>query len=139
MIYCDTSVLVAALTNEPRTAEIQRWLRARERDLVVSRWVGTEFASAVALKRRTGALDSAATDAALAGWRNFVSGIVMEPVEQHHFDAASAIIVAPKTILRGGDALHLVIARNAGHELATFDHQLATACATHGVTVAFGP
>jgi predicted nucleic acid-binding protein len=139
MIYCDTSVLVAAFAHEARTAATQQWLRGHERDLVISWWVETEFASAIAIKRRTGALDDAAADAVLAGWRNFAAGVAVESVERHHFEAVSAIILTPKTILRGGDALHLVIARNAGHDLATFDQQLVAACATHGVTVVLGP
>ncbi len=139
MIYCDTSVLVAAFAHEARSAATQQWLREHERDLVISWWVDTEFASAIAIKRRTGALDTVAADAVLAGWQSFAAGVAMEVVERRHFEAASAVVLASKSNLRGGDALHLVIARGAGHDIATFDRDLAASCPAHGVAIALGP
>ena len=54
MIYIDTSVFVAALTNESRTAEMQSWLASqRPDDLVISDWVMTEFSAALSIKVRT--------------------------------------------------------------------------------------
>lgn len=139
MIYCDTSVLVAAFAREARSAATQRWLSEHERDLVISWWVETEFASAIAIKRRMGALDDVATGDVLASWRRFVAAVAIEAVERRHYEAASAVVLASKTNLRGGDALHLVIARDAGHDFATFDRELAASCPMHGVTIAFGP
>ena len=55
MLYIDTSVLVAALTNESRTAEMQNWLASqRPEDLMISDWVMTEFSAALSIKVRTG-------------------------------------------------------------------------------------
>jgi hypothetical protein len=47
MLYLDTSVLVAALTNEAETEAIQRWLGQQTGDeLAISDWVVTELSSA---------------------------------------------------------------------------------------------
>ena len=57
MLYLDTSVLITALTNEPRTAETQTWLAAQNPDeLIISDWVVTEISSALSIKLRTGQL-----------------------------------------------------------------------------------
>lgn len=53
MLYLDTSVLVAALTREPRTADMQAWLGAQEAGtLCISDWTVTEFSSALSMKVR---------------------------------------------------------------------------------------
>ncbi len=67
MLYLDTSLFVAALTNEPRTAEMQEWLVAQPLEqLVISDWVITEFSGALSLKVRTGQLGPAHRADALA-------------------------------------------------------------------------
>ena len=60
MLYLDTSLLVAVLTHEARTAEMQEWLAAQAVDeLIVSDWVVTEFSSALSVKVRTAQLSPA--------------------------------------------------------------------------------
>ena len=60
MLYLDTSILVAALTNEQRTREMQEWLAEQPAgQLALSDWVLTEFSGALSLKVRTGRLTKA--------------------------------------------------------------------------------
>jgi predicted nucleic acid-binding protein len=67
MLYLDTSLLVAALTNEPETARIQGWLGQQPADdLAISDWVTTEFSSAFSIKLRAGQIGAAHRADALA-------------------------------------------------------------------------
>jgi uncharacterized protein len=55
MLYLNTSLLVAALTNEPDTERMQGWLgQQAEGDLAISDSVATEFSSALSIKLRAG-------------------------------------------------------------------------------------
>jgi antitoxin (DNA-binding transcriptional repressor) of toxin-antitoxin stability system len=50
-LYLDTSLLVAALTRESKTATVQRWLREQSTTaLALSDWTITEFSAALSLK-----------------------------------------------------------------------------------------
>ena len=67
VLYLDTSLLVAVLTNEPRTNELQEWLAVQTPDsLTISDWVVTEFSGALSMKVRTGQLNTGNRADALA-------------------------------------------------------------------------
>lgn len=114
MIYVDTSVLVAALTPEPRTAQMQDWLAAQPAgQLAVSEWVVTEFSAALSVKLRTGRLMSHDRAEALAVFTEMIdTSFHLWAVSGHEFRLAARFADQYMTGLRAGDALHLAI---AGH------------------------
>jgi uncharacterized protein len=140
MIYCDTSLIVAGLSNEPMTKAVQAWLTAQSSDsLCVSHWVVTEFSSAVSLKLRRGDLDSASRAQMLSSWHTVLQDhIVLTSVPDQAFDLAARFCDRDDLGLRAGDALHLAVASLGGHQLATLDTILDSAALAVGV-VTVGP
>jgi predicted nucleic acid-binding protein len=133
MIYCDTSLLIAAFAPEARSGEIQQWLFDRSGEIAVSWWVHTEFASAIAIKGRTGALNDDERRRVMAAWHAESASFVLLPVERRHFEEAAEMTLRPDMPLRGGDALHLAIARTNGLKLATLDRELAASAEREGM------
>ena len=66
-LYLDTSLLVAALTNETETRRMQAWLGEQEPSgLAISDWVITEFSAALSMKLRSGQIEAIHRAGALA-------------------------------------------------------------------------
>lgn len=136
MFYLDTSVLVAALTNEADTPRIQKWLAAQDsEELTISPWVVTEISSALAIKLRTKEITAANRADALAAFAT-LRNITFKQLEinSRHFDAA-AQYVDTLPGLRAGDALHLAVASKAGATLCTLDKKFVDSCATTSAKV----
>jgi uncharacterized protein len=136
MLYVDTSVWVAALTRETRTAEMQAWLAAQAPgSLAISDWVGTEFASALAMKLRMEILSPTERAEVLAAFTALEEASLHTlPVSRLDYRIATQFVHHHSTGLRAGDALHLAIAANHGHHLHTLDTTLATAAEHLGVS-----
>lgn len=128
-LYLDTSVIVAALTNESASARVAAWLgRGGEAQLSISLWVTVEFASALALKRRTGQLNSGNRAAALAQFtRMAAENLTFLPISDLDFQAAARFLDKSTRGLRAGDALHLAVASRHSETLCTLDHRLVEA------------
>lgn len=136
MIYCDTSVLVAALAAEVNSFAVQAWLNDYKDQVAVSEWVGTELSSALAMKRRLGVLDNAAWLRATQAWHTLRdTQLVTVSIMEQDFIAASDLIERPDLALRSGDALHLAIAIRHVCSLATLDKKFADAAQTMSVNL----
>jgi uncharacterized protein len=136
MLYVDTSIIVSALTNEADTALSQVWLAKQETsELTISDWTTTEFASALSIKLRTGALGADARAAALSAFTRLAESFGTLPVGREDFRAAARFADQSELNLRAGDALHLAICANHGASLCTLDRRLAEAAPRVGVPV----
>ena len=127
MVYVDTSVLVALLTNESKSAAVSRWYGECDEDLVSATWCVTEFASALGIKQRTGQIDETTAHAA---WQQFgrlcSNDLRLLPVDPATFHRAALLVLDPASGLRSGDSLHLAAALDAKvKSMATLDGVLA--------------
>jgi len=135
MLYLDTSLLVAALTNEAETEQMQRWLgRQPEDDLAISDWVTTEFSSALSIKLRAGQIGAAHRADALAIFTRLATdSFTVVPVSRLQFRSAARFVEQHALSLRAGDALHLAICGDHGATLCTLDRRLSDAGSALGV------
>lgn len=137
MIYLDTSAAVPLFVPEPASDAIDVWFEACPGPLVSSDWMLSEFASALSIKVRRGAINA---KQARSAWKDFdsfcLTGLRLVPVGRNAFRVAAEMIREPASGLRAGDALHLAVALDIGASgLATADGVLADNAKAKGLDV----
>jgi predicted nucleic acid-binding protein len=135
MLYLDTSLLVAALTNEAETQRMQSWLNQQQADeLGISDWVATEFSSALSIKLRTRQIEAVHRVEALAMFTRLATdSFTVVPVSRLQFRSAARFVEQHMLGLRAGDALHLAVCADHGATLCTLDQRLSDAGSALGV------
>ena len=126
MVYVDTSMLVPLFVNEPHSVAAANWYARTKAELVAAAWCVPEFASALAIKQRAGAIDA---QQALGAWTRFERMVAADlrllPVSPANFHRAAELIHDAASALRAGDAMHLACAEAAGAKhMATLDDVL---------------
>jgi prevent-host-death family protein len=116
MLYLDTSVLVALLTNEAKTRRVQVWLGQQDPDdLVITDWVVAEFSAALSIKLRTGGIEVDHRAEALAMFTRLCNAnLTVLPVSRLQFHMAARFADQYGLGLRAGDALHLAVCAEHG-------------------------
>ncbi len=135
MLYLDTSVLVAALAREPRTAEVRSWLGAQPVELLaISEWVNTEFSSALSLKVRTAQISELDRARILSAYTRLIAESFQTlPIGGTDFRVAASFADRYNLGLRAGDALHIAVALAHGATICTLDKRLASAASVLAV------
>ena len=125
-LYLDTSLIVAALTNEAETGRMQTWLgeQAAE-ELAISGWVTAEFSAALSIKLRTGQIEARHRADALAMFTRLTSeSFAILPISAAQFRTAARFADQHAFGLRA-DALHLAICADHAARLCTLDRRLS--------------
>jgi hypothetical protein len=127
MVYVDTSVLVPLFLNEPHSAAVANWYAREKGELVAAAWCVPEFASAIGIKQRTGAIDAQQAQGAWARFERMAAAdLRLLAVEPADFFRAAELVLDAASALRAGDALHLACAEAAGAtHMATLDDILS--------------
>ena len=138
MLYLDTSLLVAALTNEAETRRMQGWLGKQDPDdLAISDWVAAEFSAALSIKLRTGRIEAVHRADALAMFTRLCrDNLTVTAVSRVQFRMAARFADQYMLGLRAGDALHLAICVEQGATLCTLDRRLGEAASALAVKTA---
>ncbi|WP_299959207.1 type II toxin-antitoxin system VapC family toxin [uncultured Modestobacter sp.] len=134
MLYLDTSVLIALVTAEPRSAALRSWAAAVDDVLVTSDWSLTEAASGLSIKQRTAVLtevERLVVDRALS--RFLAENVEVVGVHRADYRTAARLSARPTPPLRAADALHLAVAARHDAVLHTLDDQQAAGARAHDI------
>ena len=111
MIYVDTSALVPLFIREPKSEAVIAWIESSGERLAISEWSLVEFASAAAIKVRTGQPAANLVKQATARVHEFAQKHCTVAVPgREEFRRAAQLAGDDALKLRAGDALHLAIA-----------------------------
>jgi uncharacterized protein len=142
VFYFDTSFVAPLLLHEDTSDSIERFVRGLvDEALVLSHWTCLEFNSVVARRVRMKLLDADLAGEVLKRFDALVeqSFDLLVPAAAD-FRLARQYVADFRTGLRGGDALHLAIAANAGvQRLLTLDTGLLRAAKLLKLPATSGP
>ncbi len=129
MFYVDTSVLVAAVSDETNSEAARNWMQARDAgEMAISQWTITEFSAALSIKQRAGDLSGEQRSIAHNAFSRWLKNVFrVLDVEQADFQDAARMAEQVQAGLRSGDALHAAIALNRDLTLCTLDKGLLKA------------
>jgi len=135
MIYLDTSVVVALLTPEERSAQALDWFAQSRDPLISSDWLITETHSALGIKQCHHGLSSEARQAAGEQFERLLQGTVeLRSLDRDRFRQASELLQDLALGLRAGDAFHLAVALHSRcTRLASFDVRMQQAATALGM------
>ncbi|OGA96146.1 MAG: hypothetical protein A3G27_19665 [Betaproteobacteria bacterium RIFCSPLOWO2_12_FULL_66_14] len=115
MIYVDTSALVPMFIREPKSEAVIEWLESSGEHLAISEWSLVEFASAAAIKVRTGQASASIAKQAAVRLHEFARKHCAVAVPgREEFRRAAELAADQALRLRAGDALHLAVAGSLG-------------------------
>lgn len=139
MIYADTSVWVALLTQEAGTFPVEQWFGSNSEPLVSADWTLTEFHSAIAIKTRTAQMSADQAGEVLAFFERLsAGGLTLIPVSRIAYRAAAELVDDYRYGLRGADALHIAVAQELGlQRFATWDRNQAVNAQRLGLSLEF--
>ena len=136
-MYVDTSVIVAMLTDEPKTQACKDWFSSLKQAPMSGDWLITEFYSAIALKQRIGQLREKDVKATMHQFEHLTNngGIKLMPIARETFTKAGQL-THQYTNTRAGDALHLSVAMQCeAKAFATLDNTQAASAKQLGFMV----
>src|SRR2546427_10452200 len=108
MIYVDTSALVPVFIREPKSEAVIAWLESSGERLAISEWSLVEFASAAAIKVRTGEAAANLAKQATGRGREFADKHCTVAVAgREELRRADELAGDDPVKLRAGEARHL--------------------------------
>jgi predicted nucleic acid-binding protein len=137
MIYIDTSALVPLFIREAKSAAVIGWLESSGERLSISEWSLVEFASAAAIKVRTGQVAPNLAKQSTARAREFAQKHCTVAVPgREEFRRAAELAGEGSLKLRAGDALHLAIAESlSAQAILCLDHAMIESAKSLGMKV----
>lgn len=138
--YFDTSFLVPLLMQEAASRAVTDYVSSVEAvSFMTSRWSYVEFNSMLGIRFRSGLLDRDGAERAERGFETLLKSFRLVEVTPDDFGLARDMLREHQLGLRGGDALHLAIARNNSvGEILTLDIALLRSAHFFGVNAEAG-